>query len=268
MNRDEALALLELTGTPTEDEVQNAYRVQAKRYHPDCHGDVAEHFKKVLTDRFIALGEARDLLCPERSGGAGPGSTSSSGSNKTGGTGAFSESANEARELAGRRQWTEMMSLLNGMQASYGDRPEYYQLRLDLLTEADQHGPALDAGDTLLSFSPELKEDGDYLHHLSVLGLLAGEVERALIHVRNAQSLFPGSVPAFIETHARLMILKGDTQEADRLIEVLSNCDPNNELVRARAEVWNVQGTYVQKEGAANSACVVCVVLELIFDCI
>jgi curved DNA-binding protein CbpA len=278
MNREQALSLLELSGTPGPDEINSAYRAQAKRYHPDGHSDANDDVKKMLAERFNALNEARELLLAQAGaserGRGSQGSTDGDGARKTGGRrgGAsghsFEERAGQVRVLAGRRQWPAMLRLLASMEEVYGDRVELFQLELEVLGAAGEYVLALDAGRNILELAPESRHEPDFLHHLANLALLGNQTRQGLMYINQAEEELAGPVPAFIETRARLNIAMGKTAEADALIERLKQYDPKNPLVLEREEVWNIANTYVDKSDASQSACFLCLLLECIFDCI
>ncbi len=278
MNRVLALSLLELSGTPDPDEINSAFRAQAKRYHPDRHADANDDVKKMLEERFNELSEAREFLlaqagASERGRGSHD-STGGDGSRNAGGRrgGAsehsFEERAGQVRVLASRRQWPAMLRLLASMEEVYGDRVELFQLELDVLGAAGEYVLALDAGKQILRLAPESRQESDFLHHLAILALHGNQVQQGLVYISQAEENLGDAVPAFIETRARLNIAMGETAEADALIDRLKRYDPRNPLVLERAEVWNVGNTYVDKSDASHSACVLCALLECIFDCV
>lgn len=59
MNRAKALALLGLTGKPSEDEIKKAYRKMSMKYHPDR---VDEKDKDTATEKFKEMKEAYEFL--------------------------------------------------------------------------------------------------------------------------------------------------------------------------------------------------------------
>lgn len=57
MNRQQALKILELTGNPTDEEVKKAFKMLAKKYHPDLNKKYSsgEKFKEINTAQDILL---------------------------------------------------------------------------------------------------------------------------------------------------------------------------------------------------------------------
>ncbi|MCP9782866.1 DnaJ domain-containing protein [Cyanobium sp. WKJ7-Wakatipu] len=54
---DRALALLGLTGRPSEQEIRQAYRQQARTVHPDIEGGSPEAFQELTTAQELLLRE-------------------------------------------------------------------------------------------------------------------------------------------------------------------------------------------------------------------
>ena len=259
MTRDEALQLLDLRGTPTPQQVRDAYRNTVKQAHPDQHPNADDYVRKLLQERFQLLGEARDILL------SFAGSTSDAGTRSEN---SVPEDLEDVHRMIGRRQFSLARERIESLIARHGEKPLLLHAQLEVLAAMDDHAGAYEVALRLRQQDSALASDPDFLHHSSLLALLAGLSREALRDVQRAQFLSESTVPTFIETEARIRIRQGETSQADQLIRRLASLDPHNDLVLEREQVWNIAGSYVGKKEASQSACAACVLLELIFDCI
>ena len=66
VDRDWAYKSLEIDPTATDEEIKKAYRLMAKKYHPDLVNDLGEDVKKSATEKFRSINEAYESLKKQR----------------------------------------------------------------------------------------------------------------------------------------------------------------------------------------------------------
>jgi len=266
MTRDEAINILKLPPNPSSEDVLKAYRALSMKYHPDLYQTSDDAVKEVMHEKFLQITAAKEFLLSRSQSGSSSSTGSGEGYNQSTNND-FNSDYLRAEAFLERRQFTEALNLVNGMLRKYGKEIAIYELRCRIYFDQEDFTNAYQ--DLLyIEFSePASRNDADFQHVKAVYAASAHHFDDALIAIDNAIRLIRTPAPVFLATKANIFIMQGRTAEADQIIEILSRHDPNHPLVRERQRYVNVGGQYVDKGNAAGGACLLCTVLECIFDC-
>lgn len=257
MQKHEAMEFLGLSGKPSAQQVIEAYHRLAKKYHPDLYATHDETIQQVMQEKFVQLGKAKDALLDEM--GA---KDSSAGAE---GQGLEHDLINIESRIS-HRQFSDALELLEKAISMYGDLPLLYEIRFQVHSEMERFQDAFSDLRKLESLAPELANDPDYLHTKSITAAQSNSFTDAHAAVDAAMEKSDRPCPLYMATKASIYIMQGETHKADTIIETLSKHDPTHPLVQQRSQVMNVGGHYVGKQESAKGACILCVILECIFD--
>lgn len=260
MTRAEALQVLGLSGNPPVDEIIDSYHRHSKKFHPDRYHNHDENIRQVMHEKFIQITEAKNLLLN--------GQTSQSASYSDSASSSLEASLMEVERQVNRREFTSALSLLSDLVFKYGELPVLIQQRMTIHYEMEQFDSAYHDIRRLEILDRSLLSDPDFLHFKAVLAGETGAFPDAHAAIDDAMQRSSRPVPAYVATKAAICIREGNTRKADELLKHLSLIDPTNPLVKQRATYMNVGGQYVDKGDAVASGCIVCTLLECIFDCI
>lgn len=255
MTRDEALDLLGLNGIPSPAEIEQAFNERARKYHPDRFDNADPVVVEVMNEKMQRLIEARRMLL---------------GSEQAPGTAEDTSVQSELERievLFGRRQFSEALYFLDVLVKRHGPQPVFLQKRAEVLVELGQHQTAYATLRELETADPQYQDNADFQNFKAQVACGAGLHPQAIQDIYNAYRLAGTRAPAFVATEAMVEIDRGNAKSADILIDELRRLDPAHPLVAQRAQVMNIGGTYMEKQGATQGACGLCVLLELIFDC-
>ena len=282
MSRELALRTLELSQpSPSRDEVQEAYRALAARFHPDRFDSHSDDVKLVMREKFEALSEARRVLLDQ---GAGSGSGSESGSGSGSGSGSRPKTADESYHRWGadpealrvmadferfkeRRQFDQALAALRSVLGRHPDDFGLGEAEVALLVEMKRAGEGYPKFEAWARKYPELLRNSKYLENLHLVAREAERYSAALAHIDSALALEP-DVPLFLQHKALTLLLLKRVAEADAVLARLGQLDPHNPLVEERKKYMAVNGSLVNKQDAASEACFICVILECLFDCL
>ncbi|MCA0388987.1 MAG: J domain-containing protein [Bacteroidetes bacterium] len=265
MTRDEALSILKLPPNPTTQDILKAYRALSMKYHPDLYQTSDDAVKEVMHEKFLQITAAKEFLLSSQSDSS---TSNSSGQNYGQSAGNdFNSDYLRAEAFLDRRQFTEALNVVNGMLRKYGKEIAIFELRSRIYFEQEDFTNAYQDLLYLEHAEPAARNDADFQHVKAVYAASAHHFEDALFAIDNAIRLIRIPAPTFLATKANIFIMQGRTAEADQIIQILARHDPNHPLVRERQRYFNVGGNYVEKDRAAGGACLLCTVLECIFDC-
>jgi tetratricopeptide (TPR) repeat protein len=255
MTRQEALALLDLAGDPTKSEIDSAYKTMATKYHPDKFAREKEVVQEVMNEKMRAINEAKAVL---------DGTSHSSGHESQSDAPKTMESVNT---FIARRQFADALKAIDGILRREGENPAFLSVKAEILSEMGDYQESYRILNQLSALDSSLLDDPDFQHSCANIACAAENHEVALLHIFKAIELVDGVPPIYLATKASIYISGGNTKMADQVIQELAVVDPTHPLVQQREEVINVGGTYLGKQDAKQSACGVCIILELIFDC-
>jgi predicted Zn-dependent protease len=255
MTRNEALEILKLSTNPSKDDIEKAYRTQAAKYHPDKFARESEVIREVMNEKMKKVNEAKAVLLNEDNSSSSQGSSASPSAIQT------------VQTFIGRRQFSEALQALNRIIQSEGESPALLFMKAEIQVESNNHYEAYQTLMKVAAQSNTQESDPDFHHFTSICASGAGLHAAAHTHIDKALNLTNGSVPIYLATKATIFINQGKTKEADLVINRLAEVDPHHPLVQQRGEVFNMGGTYVGKQDAQQTGCLICVILELIFDC-
>lgn len=258
MNQEQALQILKLTGCPSREEIEKAYRSQVFELHPDRNQGVSPAVMKMLEDRVAQLSQARETLLN---------ATSSERQSDEGPSRAAVLLEHVELDL-NRRDFAAAFQRLDEFEAEFGRSPVTSVLRLTALTLTERWTEAIVLAESLMVEDPECTQNADFLNRAAQVASAAKRHDRALELINSAHAALGRRVAEFIATEAMILIGAGRSHEADAVISELARIDPTNDLVAARKKVMRIGDTFVDKSDARNSACVACMILELVFDCI
>ncbi|MBQ3133893.1 MAG: DnaJ domain-containing protein [Clostridia bacterium] len=115
--------VLGVSRSATDDEIKNAYRTLARKYHPDKYTD--NPLSDLAQEKMQEINEAYDAIVKERRGGAGGGAGQQGG--YTGYTGhAGSGRFADVRRLLAANRYMDAETLLDGVPAAGRDAEWYY----------------------------------------------------------------------------------------------------------------------------------------------
>lgn len=281
MTRDEALKLLKITkAQPSRDEVNSAYREAVKRYHPDQHPNADPISLEAIRELFERVQAARALLLEAlNSSNVNAHSSHQERSARQdaqpqlpprGIWSAHPNALHEVREyqrFMARRQFKHALIHIENALRELPQDYELFKMHSDVLSELNrEHAIEGEIAEWELRF-PGLKRD--YEHRLLLFAVLRTQGKHP--HALNVISEMierEGEVPALLTHKALTLIELGHGKQADVIIDRLKHIDPNNPLVKERSSVMLVGDQFVDKKGAAQDACFVCLLLECIFDCL
>lgn len=115
--------VLGVSRSATDDEIKNAYRALARKYHPDKYTD--NPLSDLAQEKMQEINEAYDAIVKERRGGAGGGAGQQGGyTGYTGhtGSGRFAD----VRRLLAANRYMDAETLLDGVPAAGRDAEWYY----------------------------------------------------------------------------------------------------------------------------------------------
>ena len=259
MNKDNALRILEISNpNPEATEVIKSFRRLSRKYHPDLFATASETVKEVMTEKFQNICEAKNFLL----------NLLDSEEPDTKEDFSLEHNLIEVEKLTNRRQFNEALNILNPLIQSYPNLGLLYEMRCTIYCNMENYNKGLNDLERLEEINPEFSNNPDYLHNKSLIAGGAKNFSKAHNTIDRAISLLPTPAPEFLATKARIFIMQGEPNMADSVIDRLKLVDPTHPLVRERQHVYNVGNTYVDKRDAQSGACLLCVILECVFDCI
>ena len=279
MTRAAALKALELTKErPTREEVQEAYRALAARFHPDRAEGQSDDVKRLMREKFEALTKARRRLLDEPEGGAPAGggaegraderpATAEASYNRWGADAEALRHMAEYERYKERRQFEQALAALRAALARHPHDFGLGETEAALLIEMGRAGEGYPKFKEWARRYPELLKNSKYMENLHLIARVAERYSEALAHINSALALEP-EVPTFLQHKALTLLALKRGQEADAVIQRLAQLDPRNPLVQERQQYVMVNGALVHKGQAASDACFVCVLLECLFDCL
>lgn len=281
MTRAAALKALELSQPrPTRDEIQDAYRALAARFHPDRAEGQSDDVKRLMRDKFEALTEARRALLDAEGDGGRPGAegaapdpdaarprTAEESYNRWGADAEALRHMAEYERYKERRQFEQALAALRAALARHPHDFGLGETEAALLIEMRRAGEGYPKFKEWARRYPELLKNSKYMENLHLIARVSERHAEALAHINSALALEP-DVPTFLQHKALTLLALKRGPEADAVIQRLAQLDPHNPLVQERQQYMMVNGTLVHKEKAAGDACVICVILECLFDCL
>jgi len=259
MTRDAALKLLQISNpNPLPEEVVKAYRAMARKYHPDLYATADDTVQDVMNEKFVTIGEAKSLLLQQAGQGAG----------MAYGNPHFEGQLVGLETCIERRQFRQALEHVEHMLRQYGDSSVLYEAKFRIHDEMEQFKEAYDALCKAEALNPAVKSDADFQHVKAMAAGKAqcfGDAHRA---IERAISLLSSPTPAVLATKAYIYIMEGKAAMADGVVDQLRELDPAHPLVKERDKVFRVGETYVDKREATSNACLLCALLECLFDCI
>lgn len=293
MNRTEALKLLNINkSNPSASEIKQSYKEQIKNYHPDRHPGASGIVLEVIREKFERIQEAKDLLLSmsvhsgQQANHSNQSSqqhssqqqyhyTSSQNEAYTGlppsGTWAHNERAvhelKECQRFIERRQFDLALIHAENAQVECPNDYELLTLKFDVLGHLERHHRIETECNEWEKRYPKLRTH--YQHRLTLFIALRSQSKNNLaLNVINDLIDREGEVPALLGFKANTLMELGHGRKADIIIDRLKIIDPTHPLVQQRSSVMLVGDTYVDKGGAAQDACFICILLECIFDCL
>jgi tetratricopeptide (TPR) repeat protein len=263
MTLDDAKKILGLGNNPTREDIQKAYKQLSQKYHPDKHNDSDPVVREVLNEKFQQITDARIVLlnCTNES----------SSSAQFGGWRSDPEAIKlieESDTLGGRRQFNQALDKIDEAIRRHPNDVELQQLKVIALASSDRFNESYRLLKQIGNQHPQHMHDPDFLALGAEITCRAGFYAEALRMIDKSMSLVSGDAPGLLAKKVMILLEKGDTAQADQIINRIEQIDPTNPIVQERKQLWNVGGNYVNKNSATNAGCAVCAILECLFDCI
>jgi tetratricopeptide (TPR) repeat protein len=173
-------------------------------------------------------------------------------------------------ELRRQRRFDEALSLLASIASRRPNRDnlDLQMIRFRILSDTDRDQEAVMVLYQMLAANPELGTDLSFLESLAIHELASGQAQEALKTIGQCERVAGQNVPIYVALKAQALVSAGRVVEADLAIDHLKRIDPSHPLIKERQSVARIGNTYVQKKDAASASCILCVLLECIFDCI
>lgn len=258
MTRNEARELLKVGPSASSEDIRRAYKSEAQKFHPDLHQSQPQHVLEVLAERFRRLTEARDTLLDQGEPDEDPHDRE------------LAAEVERVGELHRQRRFDEALSLLAAIAARRPNRDnlDLQMIRFRILSDADRDQEAVLELYQMLAANPDLRNDLSFLESLAIHELASGQAQAALQTIDQCERVAGQNIPIYVALKAQALVSAGRVAEADLAIDHLKKIDPSHPLIKERQSVARVGNNYVQKNDAASAGCILCVLLECIFDCI
>ena len=285
MNKSEALRTLNIKKIhPTIDEIQKAYKELVKIYHPDRHPSASQVIHDVIREKFERIQEAKNTLMSiiDKSS---PQFSSNSKSHTQRNTGSYQRQSGmppsglwvdhervvhevkECQRFLERRQFDLALIHAENAQNEIPNDYELLTLKFEVLGHLERHHRIETECNEWEKHFPQLRQD--FQHRLTLFTALRSQTKNNLaLNVINDLIDRESEVPTLLGLKASTLIELGQGRKADLVIDRLKVIDPTHPLVKQRGNVMLVGDTYVDKSGAAQDACFICILLECLFDCL
>lgn len=261
-------SILGITKNATQDEIKEAYRQLAKKYHPDKHmnnplGDLA-------AEKFKEIKEAYDSLMKGTSESYSNNSYNNESqkshyhSYSNPDTDMYNNLMQEVTDLISKKSWRESIRLAERAISIDSSKADAYSLKGVAHYAVNEYASAEIATTSAINRG-NLEHHTMFVHGSSLVAL--GKYEKGIESLLTFLNFFPEE-PDVIGLLAVAYEKIGNNERGKSYWDRLKYLDPNNEMLSSRSKVWNVgSGNYVAKEDGKSAACCFCLLLECIFDC-
>lgn len=256
--------ILGVSRDATLDEIKAAHRRLSAQYHPDKF--MNNPLRELAEEKLKLINGAWDAIKRERGGGG----SAQGGDNRRSHGGSRQDhrdpdaAAKHVSELCAARRFSDALSEIDRAESRFGERPEWHSLRGTALGAMGRWQEAAASFQRALRFAPSdgetLIAHGTCLFHAGDFMAAVGVLHRARTsgHVR----------PTAMAMEAFCLERLGNVWDAKALFDEVRRQDPTNEILARRDASWKVGNTYVDKQEATGNACCLCVIIELLFDCL
>ena len=280
MNREDALKALNIKkSNPSVDEIKAAHRDISKKYHPDAHQDVSEDILEAVRDKFERAQAARKYLLSLFGETQSHSEQAKQDSSQTyADTGLppqglwqnfphVIKEVEQCRKYIERRQFDIALIHAENAQSEIPDDYDLLLLKFEVLGNLERHHRVETELVEWEKKFPKLRYD--FNHRLTYFVALRSQGKNNIaLNVISDLIDREGEVPTLLGMKASTLIEMGQGRKADLIIDRLKVIDPTHPLVQSRSNVVLVGDTYVDKGGAAQDACFICIILECLFDCL
>jgi Tfp pilus assembly protein PilF len=241
------------------EQIRAAYRALSHQYHPDKH--MGNALAELAAEKLWKINAAYAWMQKNHANGSSTGGQRQTQSN----TGmSYEAELVRAQGLLEERLFDEAHRRLNAAIIIDRSRWQAYALQGYAYSEQESWTAAKTAYSSAVRASCD---DADvYAAYASAMmqlddaGSAATQLDRAMD--------MGGRLPRYLAFGAVANEKAGNNLKAQNMWEELKRVDPTNPVLQQRNQAWKVGKNYVNKGDAAGGACVVCALLECIFDCI
>ena len=244
---------LEINENAAADEIKKAYRKLSLKFHPDKN-DGDEFF----TDRFKEIQEAYEALINGQR-------NHSQQSNQSNTNNSYDRMINSIINLIQESKWRQAIKLADDAIKLDPESSNAYTYK------SLAHFSVNEYFDAELNSARAMARGGMdsstlYVHGQSLVALekynAAVQTLTKYLELHDEDSDIVGSLALSYEK-------LGNKDKGKYYWDRLAYLDPNNQMLKARKNVWNTgNGNYVSKQDGKNAACFICILLECIFDCL
>lgn len=247
------------------DEVKEAYRQLALKYHPDKHAD--SPLRDLAEEKFREIKQAYETLVSGTQGEA------HAQADAEGTPHDATVEFQHIMQLADKRLWDQAIAGAKAWAAKHGENLEVLQALAHFHSAKEEWGPASDCLKKACCLAPE---DGDLATAHAAALLWAGKTGIALEVAAHARTLC-GETPDLLVIEARCnerRQTEGGRRDAEAIWSRLERIDPTNEDLREHRRTQQREreaeefGREMSRAQARSNACCICMLLELIFDCL
>ncbi len=250
--------ILGVAQNATQEEIKDAYRQLAKKYHPDMHAN--NPLGDLAAEKFREIQEAYEALINGQGNQSQQSNQSNSNNNYS-----YDLMINAIINLIQESKWRQAIKLADDAIKLDPESSNAYTYK------SLAHFSVNEYFDAELNSARAMARGGMdsstlYVHGQSLVALekynAAVQSLTKYLELHDEDSDIVGSLALSYEK-------LGNKDKGKYYWDRLAYLDPNNHMLRARKNVWNTgNGNYVSKQDGKNAACFICLLLECIFDCL
>lgn len=253
--------ILGVTKDSTKEEIKRAYRALVKQYHPDNY--VNNPLADLAEEKLKEINEAYDYLMGNYSADNDKYKNNYyRGENDRGIE--LSRLEREIELCLGNRLWKEVLIIADQMMIL---EPEYinaYIYRGIAFGQLNRDFEAVSSFQKAENMGWNIVENPDIYFSKAVSQINMGKYGEAILTIERLIG-FAGEVPNYIAHLAYCYESVNDITKAEIYWNKLKSIDPNNELLRQR-QIY-AQQAKANALDTAGGICIICMILECIFDC-
>lgn len=261
--------ILNVSKNATQEEIKASYRTLAKKYHPDLYinnplADLAAEKLKEINEAYAILSDQNKRENYDRGYSGNADNYQNKSSNNIGEQSFFENFVNECEYLIENKNWYALHQKCNEAKSKYPKNSLPYVFEMQAYYTEGNLNAAIEAAKKSMMLN---KKDFNVLLFIGKCYIDMKQYNEALSYSLEANQMCDGKNADILAQIALIYDLKGDKLTFNSYMDKLKKIEPNHEFINARKSVFKVGNNYVNKKDAAVDACLLCGLLECIFDC-